>query len=74
MTATSQGATNRRKGHETERMVVRWLRQVGWPDACTTRAKLGHDYKIEQALTFNLFCLVTAPLALEVETQRSSLP
>lgn len=43
MTATSQGATNRRKGHETERMVVRWLRQVGWPDACTTRAKLGHD-------------------------------
>lgn len=24
-------------------MVVRWLRQVGWPDACTTRAKLGHD-------------------------------
>lgn len=43
MTATSQGATNRRKGHETERMVFRWLRQVGWPDACTTRAKLGHD-------------------------------
>lgn len=43
MTATSQGATNRRMGHETERRVVRWLRQVGWPDACTTRAKLGHD-------------------------------
>lgn len=43
MTATSQGATNRRTGHETERRVVRWLRQVGWPDACTTRAKLGHD-------------------------------
>ena len=24
-------------------MVVRWLRQVGWPDTCTTRSKLGHD-------------------------------
>ncbi len=34
------------------------------------RAKLGHDYKIEQALTFNLFSLVTAPLALEVEKRR----
>ena len=43
MTAASQGATNRRMGHETERRVVRWLRQVGWPAACTTRAKLGHD-------------------------------
>lgn len=43
MTAAKRGATNRRKGHETERMVVRWLRQVGWPDTCTTRSKLGHD-------------------------------
>ena len=34
------------------------------------RAKLGHDYKIEQALTFNLFSLVSAPLALEVEKRR----
>ncbi|MGD9954283.1 MAG: TolC family protein, partial [Burkholderiales bacterium] len=34
------------------------------------RAKLGHDYKIEQALTFNVLSLVTAPLALEVEKRR----
>jgi outer membrane protein TolC len=34
------------------------------------RAKLGHDYKIEQALTFNLLSLVTTPLALEVEKRR----
>ena len=34
------------------------------------RAKLGHDYKIEQALTFNLFSIVTAPLAHEVEKRR----
>ena len=34
------------------------------------RAKLGHDYKIEQALTLNVFSLVTAPLAFEVEKRR----
>ncbi len=34
------------------------------------RAKLGHEYKIEQALTFNLFSLVTTPLALEIEKRR----
>lgn len=34
------------------------------------RAKLGHDYKIEQALTFNVFALVTIPLATEVEKRR----
>lgn len=36
-------AANRRRGHDAERMVARWLRTQGWPDACTTRAKLGHD-------------------------------
>ena len=34
------------------------------------RAKLGHDYKIEQALTLNVLSLVTAPLAVEVEKRR----
>ena len=34
------------------------------------RAKLGDDYKIEQALTFNVLSLVTAPLAFEVEKRR----
>lgn len=37
------GRSNRRTGHETERQVVRWLRANGFPDACTTRSKLGHD-------------------------------
>lgn len=41
--ASARGKRNRGRGHETERMVVRWLRQVGWPDTCTTRSKLGHD-------------------------------
>lgn len=36
-------AANRRKGHETERMIARWLRLNGFPDACTTRSKLGSD-------------------------------
>src|SRR5215204_290278 len=30
------------------------------------RAHRGDDYKIEQALTFNIFALVTMPLAMEV--------
>lgn len=34
---------NRRKGHDTERTVARWLRTQGFPDACTTRSKLGSD-------------------------------
>lgn len=41
--ASTRGRANRRKGHDTERMVVRWLKENGFPDACTTRAKLGHD-------------------------------
>lgn len=36
-------AANRRRGHNAERAVVKYLRENGWPDACTTRAKLGHD-------------------------------
>lgn len=36
-------AANRRRGHDAERAVVRYLRANGYPDACTTRAKLGHD-------------------------------
>ena len=34
------------------------------------RAHRGDDYKIEQALTFNIFALVTMPLAMEVEKRR----
>jgi len=34
------------------------------------RAKLGQDYKIEQALTFNLFSLLTTPIAKEIEQRR----
>ncbi len=34
------------------------------------RAHRGDDYKIEQALTFNIFSLVTMPLAMEVEKRR----
>ena len=36
-------AANRRRGHDCERQIVRWLKTQGFPDACTTRAKLGHD-------------------------------
>lgn len=36
-------AANRRRGHDTERKVAQYLRSVGFPDACTTRQKLGHD-------------------------------
>lgn len=36
-------AANRRRGHNAERDVAKHLRRNGWPDACTTRAKLGHD-------------------------------
>ena len=34
------------------------------------RAHRGDDYKIEQALTFNIFSLVTMPLAMEMEKRR----
>jgi outer membrane protein TolC len=34
------------------------------------RAHRGDDYKIEQALTFNIFSLVTMPLAVEMEKRR----
>ncbi len=33
-------------------------------------AHLGNEYKIEQALTFNIFSLVTIPLAVEIEKRR----
>lgn len=36
-------AANRKRGHDAERKVVRYLRDNGYPDAITTRAKLGHD-------------------------------
>jgi hypothetical protein len=31
--SAAQGRSNRRKGADTERMVVAWLRENGWPDA-----------------------------------------
>jgi hypothetical protein len=31
--SAAQGRSNRRKGADTERMVVAWLRDNGWPDA-----------------------------------------
>ena len=37
------GKANRSKGHRAERAVVTYLREQGWPDAMTTRRKLGHD-------------------------------
>jgi len=43
MNASQRGKRNRRHGHDTERMVVAYLRAHGWADACTTRSKLGHD-------------------------------
>lgn len=43
MNASQRGKRNRRHGHDTERMVVAYLRAHGWQDACTTRSKLGHD-------------------------------
>ena len=36
-------AADRRRGHDCERTVARWLQGHGFPDAITTRAKLGHD-------------------------------
>lgn len=36
-------AANRRRGHDCERNVCAYLRSQGWPDACTTRSKLGSD-------------------------------
>jgi outer membrane protein TolC len=43
------------------------------PHFSMLRAKLGHDYKIEQALTFNLFSLLAVPLASEVEKRRFAM-
>ncbi len=40
------------------------------PHFSMLRAHRGDDYKIEQALTFNIFSLVTMPLALEMEKRR----
>lgn len=34
------------------------------------RTRRGEDYKIEQALTFNIFSLITMPLAREIELRR----
>ena len=42
-TASQRGKRNRTHGHETERMVARWLKGNGWADAHTTRSRLGHD-------------------------------
>jgi hypothetical protein len=36
-------AANRNRGHNAERAVVKWLKANGYPDAYTTRSKLGHD-------------------------------
>jgi Holliday junction resolvase len=35
--------TNRSKGHDAERAVAKYLRDNGYPDAITTRQKLGSD-------------------------------
>lgn len=40
---SKRGKRARNRGHGTERMVARWLRANGYPDAETTRAKLGHS-------------------------------
>jgi hypothetical protein len=40
--ASTRGKRNRRYGHDTELMVANYLARQGWPDACTTRAKLRH--------------------------------
>ena len=40
------------------------------PHFSMLRARNGDEYKIEQALTFNLFSLVTIPLATEMEKRR----
>ncbi len=40
------------------------------PHFSMLRARRGDDYKIEQALTFNIFSLVTMPLAQEMEQRR----
>ncbi len=42
MTAVS-GARNRRAGHQAERDLVAYLQRSGFPDAATTRSRLGHD-------------------------------
>lgn len=39
---SARGKAARSKGYRAEKAVAAWLRSVGWPDACTTRAKLGH--------------------------------
>jgi outer membrane protein TolC len=40
------------------------------PRLAYLRARAGEDYTIESSLTFNLFALVTVPLAREVEARR----
>ena len=40
------------------------------PRFAMLRARRGDEYKIEQALTFNIFSLVTMPLARQIETRR----
>ena len=40
------------------------------PGFAMLRARRGDDYKIEQALTINIFALVTLPLARQVEQRR----
>ncbi|MBI5786072.1 MAG: TolC family protein [Rhodocyclales bacterium] len=40
------------------------------PHLAYLRARAGEDYTVESSLTFNLFALVTVPLAREVEARR----
>ena len=40
------------------------------PHFSMLRARNGDDYKIEQLLTFNVFSLITIPLATQMETRR----
>lgn len=40
---SAKGRKARRKGHEAELQLCRWLRTVGYPEARTTRARLRHD-------------------------------
>jgi hypothetical protein len=41
--ASARGRSARRSGHDAERKVAAWLRDHGYPDACTTRSRLGSD-------------------------------
>lgn len=76
------GARNRRKGHNLERVIAKWFRDLGFARACTTRegSRLMDNAKLDICyIPFNVQCKAVeshidyAALTQEVKTEVKKL-